>query len=140
MKKTPYELYKRRKPSISHFHVFGSICYILNNGKESLGKFDAKIDEEIFVGYLSQSKGYRVFNKRTLVVEETIQVIVDDVSIGVSNPREDSENDVIQNLERLSIDQNESNTQDNDPFERRTRVSSRKRTNFSKRKEICQRK
>jgi len=101
LKKSPYELYKRRKPNISHFHVFGSICYILNNGKESLGKFDAKIDEEIFVGYLSQSKGYRVFNKRTLVVEETIQVIVDDVSIGVSKPREDSENDVTQNLERL---------------------------------------
>jgi len=41
----------------------------LNNGKDALGKFDAKSDESIFLGYSSQSKASRVFNKRTLVVE-----------------------------------------------------------------------
>ena len=53
LKKTPYELFKGRKPNISHFHVFGITCYILNNGKESLGKFDTKSDECIFLGYSS---------------------------------------------------------------------------------------
>ena len=32
-------------------------------------------DEAIFVGYSTNSKAYRVFNKRTLTVEESIHVI-----------------------------------------------------------------
>ena len=40
LKKIPYELYNGRKPSISHLHVFGCKCFVLNNGKDNLGKFD----------------------------------------------------------------------------------------------------
>jgi len=69
LKKTLYELYKGRKPNISQFRVFGCKCFVLNNGKNSLGKFDAKADEAIFLGYLLQSKAYKVFNRRTLSVE-----------------------------------------------------------------------
>ena len=45
LKKTPYELYKGRKPNISHLRVFGCKCFVLNNGKDNLGKFDPKSDE-----------------------------------------------------------------------------------------------
>jgi len=45
LKKTPYELFNGRKPNISHLHVFACKCFVLNNGKENLGKFDAKSDE-----------------------------------------------------------------------------------------------
>ena len=41
LKKTAYELYKGRKPSVSHLRVFGCKCFVLNNGKKNLGKFDA---------------------------------------------------------------------------------------------------
>jgi len=51
LKKTPYELLNGRKPNIGHLKVFGCKCYILNNGKDSLGKFDAKSDKGIFLGY-----------------------------------------------------------------------------------------
>ena len=78
LKKTPYELWKGRKPNINYFHVFGCKCFVLNNGKDRLGKFDAKSDEGIFLGYSTSSKAYRVFNKRTLVVEESIHVIFDE--------------------------------------------------------------
>src|ERR1044072_4976650 len=78
LKKTPYELYKGRKPNISHLHVFGCKCFVHNNGKDNLGKFDAKSDEGIFLGYSLSSKAYRVFNKRTLVVEESMHVILDE--------------------------------------------------------------
>jgi len=42
LKNTPYELFKGRKPNISHLKVFGCKCFILNNGKNNLGKFDPK--------------------------------------------------------------------------------------------------
>ena len=28
--KTPYEIYKGKKPNLKHLHEFGSLCYILN--------------------------------------------------------------------------------------------------------------
>ena len=77
-KKTPSELFKERKPNISYFHPFGCKFLVLNNGKDNLGKFDAKSDEGIFLGYFFTSKAFRVFNKRTLVVEESIHVIFDE--------------------------------------------------------------
>ncbi|KAI4371673.1 hypothetical protein MLD38_009999 [Melastoma candidum] len=76
--KTPYELYKGKVPNISYFHPFGSHCYILRLPKENVGKFDARSDEGVFLGYSESSKAYRVFNKRTLVVEESINVIIND--------------------------------------------------------------
>ncbi|KAJ9547172.1 hypothetical protein OSB04_019715 [Centaurea solstitialis] len=71
-RRTPYELFRNRKPSIEHLHIFGCVCYILNN-KDNLGKFDSKSDDGIFLGYSSISKTYRVFNKRRQTIEETIQ-------------------------------------------------------------------
>ena len=43
-----------------------------------LAQNDAKSDEGVFLGYSLTSKAYRVFNKRTLVVEESIHIIFDD--------------------------------------------------------------
>ena len=78
LKKTPYELYKGRKPNISHLRVFGCICFILNNGKDNLGKFDPKSDEGIHIGYAINGHAYRVYNKRLLAVEESMHVVFDE--------------------------------------------------------------
>nr|XP_033510365.1 uncharacterized protein LOC117275117 [Nicotiana tomentosiformis] len=59
LNKTPYELLNGRKPKLTHLRTFGYKCFILNNGKKALGKFDAKSDEGIFLGYSSQSKAYK---------------------------------------------------------------------------------
>ncbi|GJT89151.1 retrovirus-related pol polyprotein from transposon TNT 1-94, partial [Tanacetum coccineum] len=48
--KTPYELMQDKKPDLSFFHVFGSLCYPTND-HEDLGKFDAKSNIGICVGY-----------------------------------------------------------------------------------------
>ena len=74
IKKTPYELLKGQKPNVAYFRTFRYRCYILINGKSNIGKFDSRSDEGIFLGYSDRSKAYRVFNKRTLVVEESIHV------------------------------------------------------------------
>ncbi|KAG5561088.1 hypothetical protein RHGRI_004190 [Rhododendron griersonianum] len=78
LNKTPYELWKGRKPNISHFRAFGCKCFVHNNDKDDLGKFDARSNEGIFIGYSTSSKAYRVFNKRTLVVEESVHVAFDE--------------------------------------------------------------
>ncbi|KAH9792467.1 hypothetical protein KPL71_004134 [Citrus sinensis] len=80
LNKTPYELWKDRKPNIGYFKVFGCKCFVLNT-KDNLGKFDSKSDVGIFLGYSNSSKAYRVYNKRTLVVEESMHVTFDE-----SNP------------------------------------------------------
>ena len=87
-------MYFGRKPNISHLHVFGYKCFVHDNGKDNLGKFDAESDEGIFIGYSSTSKALWVYNKRTLQVEESIHVIFDEFpsSLPRLNSCEDEEN------------------------------------------------
>ena len=73
LNKTPYELFYDRTPRIDYFKVFGCKCFILNT-KDSLDKFDAKSVEGIFLGYSSHSKAYRVFNKSSNTIEESMHV------------------------------------------------------------------
>nr|GEU74119.1 hypothetical protein [Tanacetum cinerariifolium] len=76
--KTPYHIINERKPSVKFFHIFGSLCYIVRDG-ENLDKKKEKGDACIFVGYSTQSRSYRVFNKRTRVIVETIHVNFDEL-------------------------------------------------------------
>nr|GEY91611.1 hypothetical protein [Tanacetum cinerariifolium] len=71
--KTPYHIINDRKPSVKFFHIFGFLCYIVRDG-ENFDKMKEKGDECIFVGYSTQSRAYRVFNKRTRVIMESIHV------------------------------------------------------------------
>ena len=90
--KIPYELWKNMKPKISYFKVFGSKYFILNT-KENLGKFDARSNVGIFLGYSSSCKAYRVFNKMTMVVEESIQIVFDESNDSLQR-RESVDDDV----------------------------------------------
>nr|GFB26332.1 hypothetical protein [Tanacetum cinerariifolium] len=76
--KTPYHIINEQKPSVKFFHIFGSTCYIVRDG-ENLDKMKEKGDECIFVGYSNQSRAYRVFNKRTRVIMESIHVNFDEL-------------------------------------------------------------
>jgi len=46
------------------------------------GKFGPKSDEGILLGYPTNSRAYRVFNKRTWTVMESINVVIDDEEVG----------------------------------------------------------
>ncbi|GJT07622.1 putative ribonuclease H-like domain-containing protein [Tanacetum coccineum] len=76
--KTPYELVHDKKPDLTFFRVFGALCYPTNDS-ENLGKFQAKADIGIFVGYAPSRKGYRIYNKRTRRLMETIHVTFDEM-------------------------------------------------------------
>ncbi|GJY17587.1 putative ribonuclease H-like domain-containing protein [Tanacetum coccineum] len=71
--KTPYELFRGFKPTLSFMRPFGSHVTILNT-LDNLGKFDGKSDEGFFVGYSLSSKAFRVYNTRTRRVEENLHI------------------------------------------------------------------
>nr|GEY81557.1 hypothetical protein [Tanacetum cinerariifolium] len=76
--KTPYHIINDRKSSVKFFHIFGSLCYIVRDG-ENIDKMKEKGDACIFVGYSTQSKAYRVFNKKTRVIMKSIHVNFDEL-------------------------------------------------------------
>ncbi|GJW00527.1 putative ribonuclease H-like domain-containing protein [Tanacetum coccineum] len=71
--KTPYELFRGRTPALSFMRPFGCHVTILNT-LDYLGKLDGKSDEGFFVGYLINSKAFRVYNIRTRKVEENLHI------------------------------------------------------------------
>ncbi|KAJ9551848.1 hypothetical protein OSB04_015893 [Centaurea solstitialis] len=74
--KTPYHVLFGRISNIDYFKVFGCPCFVLNE-TENRGKFGPKSDEMIFVGYSDCSVAYRVFNKKSRVVYESVNVRFD---------------------------------------------------------------
>ncbi|GKB31502.1 retrovirus-related pol polyprotein from transposon TNT 1-94 [Tanacetum coccineum] len=76
--KTAYHIINDRKPSIKHLHIFGCTCYLTRDG-ENLDKMKEKGDPCILVGYSTQSKGYRVYNKRTRLIVESIHLRFDEI-------------------------------------------------------------
>nr|GFC68153.1 integrase, catalytic region, zinc finger, CCHC-type, peptidase aspartic, catalytic [Tanacetum cinerariifolium] len=66
-----YELINGRKPDIPFLYVFGALCYPKND-REDIGKIGAKGDIGFFIGYFADSCAYRVYNRRTKKIMETI--------------------------------------------------------------------
>ncbi|GKA56244.1 retrovirus-related pol polyprotein from transposon TNT 1-94, partial [Tanacetum coccineum] len=77
--KTPYELLRGRKPNIAYFHVFGSLCYPIND-RDDLGKMKPKADIGVFIGYSETSTGFRIYNRHTKMIMETIHVKFDELT------------------------------------------------------------
>ncbi|GKE21202.1 putative ribonuclease H-like domain-containing protein [Tanacetum coccineum] len=77
--KTPYEIINGKKSDISFLHVFGALCYPKND-REDIGKLGAKGDIGFFIGYSANSRAYRVYNRRTKKIMETMNVTFDELS------------------------------------------------------------
>nr|GFA54753.1 retrovirus-related Pol polyprotein from transposon TNT 1-94 [Tanacetum cinerariifolium] len=73
--KTPYELMNKRKPNIKFFRVFGCRCYLLNDN-EDVGRHKAKGDIRVFVGYSKEFAAFRIYNKQTHKIHESVNVNV----------------------------------------------------------------
>jgi hypothetical protein len=79
LKKTSYELFIGKKPNVSYFRVFGSKCFILIKiGRKS--KFAPKGVEGFLLGYDSNTRAYRVFNKSTGLVEVSCDIVFDETN------------------------------------------------------------
>ena len=60
MPKTPYELWSRKKPSLHHFHVWGSKAEVRPYNPQSK-KLDPKTISGFFVGYCIRSRGSKFY-------------------------------------------------------------------------------
>jgi transposase InsO family protein len=79
LKKTSYELLTGKKPNLSYFRVFGSKCFILvKRGRKS--KFAPKVVEGFLLGYDSNTRAYKVFNKSTGLVEVSCDIVFDETN------------------------------------------------------------
>nr|GEY40132.1 hypothetical protein [Tanacetum cinerariifolium] len=76
--KTPYELIQGKKPDISYLYVFGALCYSKNDC-DDIGKLGAKGDIGFFIEYSANSVAYRVYNRRTKKIMETMNVTFDEL-------------------------------------------------------------
>ena len=120
LSKTPYELYKYKKPNVSHLRSFGCKCFVLNNGKYPNGKMDAKSDEAIFMGYALNSKTYKVFNKSSLNIEESMNVVFDETNATPRKVVDDDDDDDVgieNNKEEESRNTNNEESKDEPPLE-----------------------
>nr|GEV48652.1 retrovirus-related Pol polyprotein from transposon TNT 1-94 [Tanacetum cinerariifolium] len=97
--KTPYELLHSKLPDLSFFYVFGALCYPTNDS-ENLGKIQPKADIRIFIGYAPTKKAFRIYNRHTRRIMETIHVDFDELTAMAS---EQSYVDDGQNLIFLKI-------------------------------------
>ncbi|GKB27685.1 retrovirus-related pol polyprotein from transposon TNT 1-94 [Tanacetum coccineum] len=77
--KTSYELINGRKPDISFLYVFGALCYPKND-REDIGKLGAKGDIGFFIDYSANSCAYRVYNRRSKKIMETVNVTFEEFS------------------------------------------------------------
>ncbi|GKB66164.1 integrase, catalytic region, zinc finger, CCHC-type containing protein [Tanacetum coccineum] len=77
--KTPYELLHNKPPDLSFLHVFGALGYPTNDS-ENLGKLQPKANIGIFIGYAPTKKAFRIYNRRTRRIIETIHVDFDELT------------------------------------------------------------
>ncbi|GJS40151.1 ribonuclease H-like domain-containing protein [Tanacetum coccineum] len=70
---TPYDILMGRSPNISFMRPFGCSLTILNT-LDHLGKFDGKSEEGYLLGYSTNSKGFRVYNRVTRKVQDCLHV------------------------------------------------------------------
>nr|GEX01503.1 retrovirus-related Pol polyprotein from transposon TNT 1-94 [Tanacetum cinerariifolium] len=81
--KTPYELLHNKLPNLSFLYVFGALCYSTNDSK-NLGNLQPKADIGIFIGYALTKKAFRIYNRRTRRIVDTIHVDFDELTVMAS--------------------------------------------------------
>ncbi|GJX92183.1 retrovirus-related pol polyprotein from transposon TNT 1-94 [Tanacetum coccineum] len=81
----PYRLVPSEMKELSENERLMNIvrCYLLND-YDDVGKLKAKGDIGVFVGYSKESAAYRVYNKRTRKIHESVNVNFDEISEMVS--------------------------------------------------------
>ena len=108
-RKTSYEMFKGKKPSLAHFKVFGTKYFVHINDKKEIDKFEAKSESEIFLDYSKTSRAYWIYNLKNDTVEESPHVIFNESVDKSVNCRNEDNEDFIENKKEHEV--NDDDTQ-----------------------------
>lgn len=120
--KTPFEIWYKQKPNVSHLRIFGSTVMV-HIPKEKRLKWDKKAEKKILVGYSENVKGYRVYDFKNHSVSVSRDVIIlEDVKNNIRSKSDDKETEVSKEVvvsvgesQKLSAEQNDTaETPDNE--------------------------
>jgi hypothetical protein len=76
--KTPIEQFNGDQPDVSYFKVFGTCAYVWIPSEQRQDKLSPKSEEMIFIGYESNTKGYRFWSKERRRVFISTNAIFDE--------------------------------------------------------------
>ena len=76
---TPEEAWSGRKPQVNHFKIFGSTAYALVPEK-TRHKLDDKSTKCIFIGYSTETKGYKLYDPTSKKIIVSRDVVFDEDS------------------------------------------------------------
>ena len=117
--KTPYEMLNKSKPYLGGIQEFGTAAYVKDL---KAGKLDARAQQGCFVGYDSESKGYRIYwpTKRWVSVERNVVFNENNilekenttVMVGVQSEGENEKEKVIQHPENINEVENQAQKED----------------------------
>jgi hypothetical protein len=60
--KTPYEIWKEKKPNVAHLREFGAPVWVLLQGKKEQRKMLPKSKRRVYIGYDDGSKSVKYYN------------------------------------------------------------------------------
>ena len=81
--KTPFERWYERKPNLSHLKVFGCMAFV-HVPDVQCHKSDKKAEKLRFVGYSTETKGYRMFDDRSKKIVIRRDVVFNEPDFGHS--------------------------------------------------------
>ena len=81
---TPFEAWTGKKPQVEHLRIFGCIAYA-HVAKDERQKLDPKAKKCIFLGYGTETKGYRLYNPAHQKVFYSRDVLFNENMCGFEN-------------------------------------------------------
>ncbi|KYN50211.1 Copia protein [Cyphomyrmex costatus] len=72
-KKTPYEIFFRKRPNVSHLKLYESKVFVRKPEQKRLSKWDKKADMGILLGY--SDVGYRVLVNNRIIVMRHVDIV-----------------------------------------------------------------
>lgn len=98
-KKTPYEIFMKRKPSVKNLKMYGSKVFVRIPEERRRSKWDKKAEFGILLGYTDT--GYRVLINNRVVIARHCDIIEEDVELcGFESEEENKIKDNIEGMEK----------------------------------------
>jgi transposase InsO family protein len=85
---TPYEAWTGEKPNVKHLRVFGCLGYV-HIPKDARQKLDSKARKCVFLGYGTETKGYRLYDPKHTRVLRSRDVVFNESKQGFEKELED---------------------------------------------------